>query len=90
MTNKTACEDGFYNGYKNWCVNHAVDCVENITIGDFPPMIVQAREQYLAGAKAANGSGTSMCPIGENAHSVMGGTAIMDLIMDIMIVAIST
>ena len=39
VTNKTACEDGFYNGYKNWCVNHAVDCVENITIGDFPPMI---------------------------------------------------
>jgi hypothetical protein len=65
-TNTTACQDGFYNGYKNWCINHAVDCVENITIGDFPPMILQAHEQYLAGAKAANDSGNSMCPIGEN------------------------
>jgi hypothetical protein len=30
-------------------------------------MIVQAQEQYNAGAKAANGTGASMCPIGENA-----------------------
>jgi hypothetical protein len=22
VTNTTACQDGFYNGYKNWCINH--------------------------------------------------------------------
>ena len=53
---------GFFNGWKNWCINHAVDCVQNITIGDFPPMILQTHEQYLAGARAANASGNSMCP----------------------------
>ena len=36
-----------------------------------PPMISQAREQYLAGAKAA--TGTSMCPIGNNAAFCAGG-----------------
>ena len=66
VTNKTACEDGFYNGYKNWCINHAVDCVENITIGDYPDMIMKAHQEYLRGSNAANGSGNSMCPIGEN------------------------
>jgi hypothetical protein len=72
VSNKTACEDGFYNGYKNWCINHAVDCVQNITIGDYPVMIVKAHEQYLAGANAANGSGNSMCPIGANAAFCQG------------------
>ena len=35
-------------------------------------MLIQLREQYLAGAKAANGSGISMCPIGENAAFCTG------------------
>jgi hypothetical protein len=34
VTNTTACQDGFFNGWKNWCSNHAVDCVQNFTIGD--------------------------------------------------------
>ena len=72
VTNKTACIDGFLAGYKDWCSNHAVDCVQNITFGDFPPMILQLHEQYLAGAKGANGSGISMCPIGENAAFCRG------------------
>jgi hypothetical protein len=66
VTNTTACEDGFFAGYKNWCINHAVDCVENITIGDFPDMIVKAHQEYLRGYNAANHSGNSMCPIGQN------------------------
>ena len=24
VTNATACQDGFFNGWKNWCSNHAV------------------------------------------------------------------
>jgi hypothetical protein len=51
LTNTTACEDGFFVGWKNWSSNHAVDCVQNITIGDFPPMIFQTHEQNLAGAR---------------------------------------
>ena len=35
-------------------------------------MILQAHEQYLAGAKAANDSGISMCPIDENAAFCRG------------------
>jgi hypothetical protein len=67
VTNTTACEDGFFAGYKDWCIHHAVDCVENMTIGDFPDMILKAHDQLLAGENAANGSGNSMCPIGNNA-----------------------
>lgn len=72
VTNTTACIDGFFNGWKNWCINHAFDCIQNFTIGDFPDMIVSAHEQYLAGAKAANDSGNSMCPIGQNAAFCRG------------------
>ena len=67
VTNVTACQDGFFNGWKNWCSNHSVDCVENITIGDFPDMILKAHQEYLRGYNAVNGSGNSMCPISENA-----------------------
>ena len=35
-------------------------------------MILQAKEQYNAGVKAANGSGNSMCPIGNNAVYCLG------------------
>jgi hypothetical protein len=72
VTNTTACQNGWFSGWKDWCINHAVNCVQNITRGIFPPMILQTREQYLAGAKAANGSGISMCPIGENAAFCTG------------------
>jgi hypothetical protein len=54
-----ACEDGFFAGYKNWCIGHAVDRVENITIGDFPDMILKAHQEYLKGYNAANDSGNS-------------------------------
>ncbi len=49
-----------------------MDCVGNIARGDFPPKLLQAHAQYLAGAKAANGSGSSMCPIGSNAAFCAG------------------
>jgi len=70
VTNKTACMDGYLIGYKNWCNNHSLDCVQNITSG--LPMILQTQEQYNAGANAANGSGVSMSPIGENAVFCQG------------------
>jgi tetratricopeptide (TPR) repeat protein len=72
VTNTTSCQDGWYDGYKQWCNSHALYCVQNITSGIFPPMILQAKEQYDAGAKAANGSGNSMCPIGNNAAFCQG------------------
>ncbi|MGB6529791.1 MAG: hypothetical protein WBF33_16925 [Candidatus Nitrosopolaris sp.] len=72
VTNTTACQIGFFSGWKNWCSNHAVDCVQNITRGDFPPIILQLHEQYLRGYNAANGSGNSMCPIGNNAAFCQG------------------
>src|SRR5215469_13007539 len=66
VTNTTACKDGFSAGYKNWCINHAVDCVENMTLGHFPDMVLKAHDQYNMGYKAAIGSG-NLYPIGENA-----------------------
>jgi hypothetical protein len=48
------------------------DCVENITIGDFPNMILQSHQEYLRGYNAANDSGNSMCPISENAAFCRG------------------
>ena len=66
VTNTTACMNGFFDGYKNWCINHALNCIGNITMGDFPDMILKAHDEVLAGAKAANGSGASMCPIGNS------------------------
>ena len=27
VTNTTACINGFFDGWKNWCGNHALDCV---------------------------------------------------------------
>lgn len=60
-TNTTACENGFFAGWKDWCTKNAVDCVENMTIGFIPPMILKTHEEYFAGAKAGNNSGSS-CP----------------------------
>jgi hypothetical protein len=45
VTNTTACKDGFFVGYKNWCINHALNCVGNITMGDFPEMLVKAHQE---------------------------------------------
>jgi Tfp pilus assembly protein PilF len=71
ITNTTSCQDGWYNGFKVWCNNHSLDCVQNITSGMFPPMILQAKEQYDMGARIANGSG-NLCPIGKNAVFCQG------------------
>jgi hypothetical protein len=68
VTNTTACKDGWFNGYKNWCVNHAVDCVENITIGDFPDMIVKTHQEYLRGYNAALGR-VLLCPLYHHIHA---------------------
>jgi hypothetical protein len=59
VTNTTACTHGWYQGYKQWCLNHAVNCVQNIMMGDFPDMIVKAHQEYLRGYNTANGSGNS-------------------------------
>jgi hypothetical protein len=72
VTNRTACQDGFFIGYKDWCMSHAVNCAGNMTMGDFPDLILKAREQISAGEKAANGSGTAMCPLGQNAAFCKG------------------
>ena len=47
VTNSTACEDGKIVGYKD------VKCVGNMTIGDFPDMLVKAHEQILAGERGS-------------------------------------
>jgi tetratricopeptide (TPR) repeat protein len=69
VTNTTACQDGFWDGWKDWCSNpkYAVDCITNITSGNIPPMLLQAHHEYMKGYDAANGTGAAMCPIGENA-----------------------
>jgi hypothetical protein len=72
LTNRTACVDGWFNGWKDWCNNNAKGCLQNLLVGKFPAMILKAHEQYLAGEKAANNSGTSMCPIGSNAAFCAG------------------
>jgi len=72
VTNRTACEDGFFNGYKQWCNKHALDCVQNITSGEMPPMLMQVHHEYVKGSDAANSSGNPICPIGENAVFCQG------------------
>lgn len=72
VTNTTACQDGFFNGYKNWCIKNAVNCIGNIVMGDFPNMLVKTHQEYLRGYNTANGSGSMMCPIGENAIFCQG------------------
>lgn len=65
VTNTTACEDGWFNGYKSWCINHAVNCVGNITSGYFPDLLIKTHQEYQRGYTASNGS-YNLCPIGEN------------------------
>ena len=65
VTNTTACQDGWANGWKFWCINHAVDCVGNITSGYFPDLLIKTHQEYQRGYIASNGS-YNLCPIGEN------------------------
>ena len=67
LTNVTSCIDGYYNGWKSYCIRDAKDCVQNFILGDFPKMAIKAHHEYIRGNTTANGSGTAMCPIGENA-----------------------
>jgi len=71
VTNATACADGYFDGYMDYCINHAKDCVENFITGDFPEMILKAHQQYLLGSKSATGN--SMYPDGENAINISIG-----------------
>jgi Tfp pilus assembly protein PilF len=71
VTNKTACQNGFFSGYKVWCSAHTVNCVGNVTMGIYPPMIELAHKQYQMGYIASNGS-YSVCPIGNSAVFCLG------------------
>jgi hypothetical protein len=72
ITNKTACIDGWNNGYKQWCDAHALDCVKNITSGEMPPLIMQIHHEYVKGYDAANNTDNPICPIGNNAVFCQG------------------
>jgi hypothetical protein len=72
ITNTTSCLEGFFAGWKNWCSKNAVDCVQNMTVGDFPEMIMKTHQEYLRGYETANGSGNSMCPIGNSGAFCQG------------------
>jgi len=65
VTNTTACEDGWFNGWKHWCSNNAMDCIGNITSGYFPDLLIKTHQEYQRGYIASNGS-YNLCPIGEN------------------------
>ena len=74
VTNTTACQIGFFSGWKNWCSNHAVDCVQNITRGDFPPIILQLHEQYLRGYNEQMVQEIRCAQLVTTRHSVRDGT----------------
>ena len=71
VTNTTACIDGFFVGYKDWCISHAVNCVGNMTLGYLPDVLIkkiwETHQQYQRGYNAANSVSLNVCPIGENA-----------------------
>jgi Flp pilus assembly protein TadD len=74
VTNTTACEHGYFQGWKDWCsdIKHAVGCIGNITLGDFPDTLLRAHQQYIVGAKAASNVSSPICPMGENAAYCLG------------------
>lgn len=76
VTNTTACQDGFFIGWKHWCTNHAINCVGNMTLGYISDIVIKimtkTHEQYNMGYNAANGSNLNVCPIGENAAFCTG------------------
>jgi hypothetical protein len=65
VTNQTACQNGFFAGWKNWCLDHAVNCVRNITSGYLPDLLLKTHQQYQRGYTTSNGT-YNQCPIGEN------------------------
>jgi len=75
VTNTTSCLDGFFQGWRDWCssnAKHAVGCIGNLTLGDFPDTLLKAHQQYIAGQKAANNIYSTICPVGENAAFCLG------------------
>jgi len=74
VTNTTSCLDGFFQGWRDWCSNakHAVGCIGNLTLGDFPDTLLRSHQQYIAGQKAANNIDSTICSVGENAAFCLG------------------
>jgi Tfp pilus assembly protein PilF len=75
VTNTTSCLDGFFQGWRDWCssnAKHAVGCIGNLTLGDFPDTLLRSHQQYIAGQKAANNIDSTICPVGENAAFCLG------------------
>jgi tetratricopeptide (TPR) repeat protein len=75
VTNTTSCLDGFFQGWRDWCSSnaiHAVGCIGNLTLGDFPDTLLRSHQQYIAGQKAANNIDSTICPVGENAAFCLG------------------
>jgi hypothetical protein len=64
--------DGWDDGYRQWCLKNAVDCVGNITSGSYPPVILKAHQEYLRGDDMANGTENPICPIGSDAAFCAG------------------
>jgi hypothetical protein len=65
VTNQTACQNGFYDGWKTWCAHNAVNCVGNLTSGYLPDFLIKTHQEYQRGYAASNGS-YSLCPFNEN------------------------
>jgi hypothetical protein len=65
VTNTTACQNGFFAGWKDWCINHAVNCVGNLTLGYLPDLLIKTHQEYLKGYTISNGT-YNQCPVGEN------------------------
>lgn len=71
VTNTTSCEDGFFVGYKDWCINHAVNCVGNMTLGYLSDVLIkkiwETHQEYQKGYNAADSAiSMNVCPMGEN------------------------
>lgn len=64
VTNQTSCKDGWLDGWKSWCLKNGQDCAQNMTIGNFPPQILEAYKWYQTGANEATGKND--CPITSN------------------------
>lgn len=65
VTNTTACQNGFFAGWKDWCINHAVNCVGNLTLGYLPDLLIKTHQEYQKGYTISNGT-YNQCSIGEN------------------------
>jgi hypothetical protein len=47
VTNITACQNGFFAGWKDLCINHAVNCIGNITSGYLPDLLLKIHRFLL-------------------------------------------